>query len=388
MALNINGRMKVKTLKEDFKKEFGLTLRVYDGRSFADDDATLASIRKGDSKGGEFSPKRNMKVGNFEEKMMDLFGIKVQIAGSDDSYLCDNDLTLAGALEVDEKKMNKKSKQINSDLNNDTENSGKKKTIKLTVFNDDGGYFTAGIVTDPIVKDKLRERIEECDVSSWMDFGDGYDYFEASDYTDIVVAYGPDIRDSTIILEKEKKDGYFEEYFSENIDDTEIHTFTISYPDHYPDPSKYAHDDLVFFNQKYEKRIRYSVLLELDEEELQMDNIYIGAISMEELYTDDEIVDVLLYISKDKALEYAKEYNDNYKHEYGKEYYPDDELYDAIDDIIGLIFREDSPSGLKEKILKNHSLQVENTEGKGEWENNYVRVTDMDGEVLFEEGEY
>jgi hypothetical protein len=52
MALNINGRMKVKTLKSEFKDEFGLTLRVYDGRSFADEDATLASIRKGDSKGG------------------------------------------------------------------------------------------------------------------------------------------------------------------------------------------------------------------------------------------------------------------------------------------------------------------------------------------------
>ena len=51
MALNINGRMKVKTLKANFLEEFGLTLRVYDGRSFADPEATLASIRKGDSKG-------------------------------------------------------------------------------------------------------------------------------------------------------------------------------------------------------------------------------------------------------------------------------------------------------------------------------------------------
>jgi hypothetical protein len=45
MGLNIDGRMKVKTLKDQFKKEFGLTLRVYDGRKFADGDATLASIR-------------------------------------------------------------------------------------------------------------------------------------------------------------------------------------------------------------------------------------------------------------------------------------------------------------------------------------------------------
>jgi len=48
MALNISGRMKVKTLKAGFKENFGLTLRVYDGRSFADDNATLAATRKGD----------------------------------------------------------------------------------------------------------------------------------------------------------------------------------------------------------------------------------------------------------------------------------------------------------------------------------------------------
>ena len=112
MALKIDGRMKVKSLKEAFKKEFGLTLRVYDGRGFADDEATLASIRKKDDiKGGEFSPKRNMKIGNFEDKMMDIFGIKTQIAGSDDSYLCDDDKTLAAAQEADEKLMEKRAKR-------------------------------------------------------------------------------------------------------------------------------------------------------------------------------------------------------------------------------------------------------------------------------------
>lgn len=111
MALSIKGRMKVKTLKADFKEEFGLTLRVYDGRSFADDNATLAAIRKNDNKGGEFSPKRNTKVGNLEDKIMDIFGIKTQVASSDDSYLCDNDFTLAKALEADGKLMDKRGKR-------------------------------------------------------------------------------------------------------------------------------------------------------------------------------------------------------------------------------------------------------------------------------------
>lgn len=108
MALNINGRMKVKTLKSDFKKEFGLNIRIYDGREFANKDATLASVRKSDSIGGEFSPARNTKVGNLEDKIMELFGFKTQISGSDDSYLCENDHTLAKALEVDKNLMMKR----------------------------------------------------------------------------------------------------------------------------------------------------------------------------------------------------------------------------------------------------------------------------------------
>jgi hypothetical protein len=111
MALNINGRMKVKTLRSEFKTEFGLTLRIYDGRSFADEDSTLASIRKGDSKGGEFAPQRNTKIGTFEIKMMNMFGIKVQVSGSDDSYLCNDELTIAGAQEEDKRKVEKKEKK-------------------------------------------------------------------------------------------------------------------------------------------------------------------------------------------------------------------------------------------------------------------------------------
>ena len=117
--MKIDGRMKVKTLKSQFKSEFGLTLRVYDGRSFAADESTLASIRKGDAKGGEFSPRKNTKVGNFENKIIELFGIKNQIAGSDDSYLCDNDITLAKALVDDEAFLSRREKKKSKITEND-----------------------------------------------------------------------------------------------------------------------------------------------------------------------------------------------------------------------------------------------------------------------------
>jgi hypothetical protein len=92
---SISGKMKVKTLKANFKEAFGSSLRVYVGQKFADDDATLASIRKDDAKGGEVKANGNMLVGNFEEKILEEFGIKVQVATPDDSALVDNKLSLS-----------------------------------------------------------------------------------------------------------------------------------------------------------------------------------------------------------------------------------------------------------------------------------------------------
>ncbi|WP_104748578.1 hypothetical protein [Helicobacter cetorum] len=95
--LKVRSNMKVKTLRAEFKKAFGATLRVYKGSQFADDEATLASIRKGDVKGGDFSVGGNTKVGNFEDKMLEHFGIKTQVANKDDSKLADNSITLTQA---------------------------------------------------------------------------------------------------------------------------------------------------------------------------------------------------------------------------------------------------------------------------------------------------
>ena len=40
--------------------------------------------------GKALSVAKNMKVGNLEGKFEEEFGLKVQVAGSDDSYLCNN----------------------------------------------------------------------------------------------------------------------------------------------------------------------------------------------------------------------------------------------------------------------------------------------------------
>ena len=92
----IDGRMTVRTLKESFKNEFEGTLRVYNGREKADDNVTLATIRKVDDvKSGDYVCRASRTVGKFEEEMMEVFGIKVQVASPDDWVLALDGITLA-----------------------------------------------------------------------------------------------------------------------------------------------------------------------------------------------------------------------------------------------------------------------------------------------------
>lgn len=97
----LDGRMKVKTLKDNFKKNFGSTLRVYKSATcrgaFADDNATLASIRAEGKAGGELTFGGNLKVGNFEKKVAEMYGIGVQVANSDNTKLADDNVTLVAA---------------------------------------------------------------------------------------------------------------------------------------------------------------------------------------------------------------------------------------------------------------------------------------------------
>lgn len=93
----IDGRMKVRTLKAQFKATFGACLRVYKNKHFADDEATLASIRDEGAKGGALTVGGNIKVGSFEQKIKELYGIEVQVANADDTKLSNNNITLAAA---------------------------------------------------------------------------------------------------------------------------------------------------------------------------------------------------------------------------------------------------------------------------------------------------
>ena len=98
--LRIDSRMKVKTFKANFKKAFGATLRVYTTatcKAIADDEATLGSLMTPGAKGGEQTFGPNLKVGSFEKKVTEMYGIGVQVANPADTKLSDNSITLAAA---------------------------------------------------------------------------------------------------------------------------------------------------------------------------------------------------------------------------------------------------------------------------------------------------
>ena len=92
--VSVSGRMKVGTLKKDFKEAFGVNIRVYNGKKFADDDATLASIRaEGAPKSGEVKIVGQSKVKTVEDAFKKELGITIQIEDKKGG-LADNAVTL------------------------------------------------------------------------------------------------------------------------------------------------------------------------------------------------------------------------------------------------------------------------------------------------------
>jgi hypothetical protein len=92
--ISAHGRTKVATLKKEFKAAYGVGIRIYNGVKFADDGATLASIRpEGKTSDGAIKIDGKMLVGNVEKKFLDVLGVKVQIENRQGD-LADNGVTL------------------------------------------------------------------------------------------------------------------------------------------------------------------------------------------------------------------------------------------------------------------------------------------------------
>jgi hypothetical protein len=96
-SLKIDGRMKVKTVRENFKETYGFCLRVYNTQNhFVDDDDLICAVRQDDNadKSGDITINPEWTIDEFEKKVMEIFGVKVQVYTPDDTKLADNDIKL------------------------------------------------------------------------------------------------------------------------------------------------------------------------------------------------------------------------------------------------------------------------------------------------------
>ena len=91
--LKVDGRMTVKSLKSKFKEEFGLEIRIYDGKKLAE-EGTLASLKKEGKEGGEISMNLRQLVSTLETQFADKYGIRINVVANDGS-LADNKKSLA-----------------------------------------------------------------------------------------------------------------------------------------------------------------------------------------------------------------------------------------------------------------------------------------------------
>ena len=98
----IASNKKLKTIQAEFKDNFGLTLRIYKGKQFADPDLTIAGLNKKTSqdiqaKNDDLSIKASTKIGDFEKLIEKHFGLTIQVANEFDTYCVNDKYTLGQA---------------------------------------------------------------------------------------------------------------------------------------------------------------------------------------------------------------------------------------------------------------------------------------------------
>ena len=94
----LNKNTTVADLRKEFNETFGAQIKVYNGRSVADESATLGTL--GLSKEGVFVCRSSLTVGSFIERMSEEFGLKVKVYTCDEWVAVLDGLTLESAGKV------------------------------------------------------------------------------------------------------------------------------------------------------------------------------------------------------------------------------------------------------------------------------------------------
>ncbi|NDY94124.1 hypothetical protein [Wenzhouxiangella limi] len=254
-----------------------------------------------------------------------------------------------------------------------------KKLIRVTIVNT-GGAFSAGFIDDADLANQIKTAIAKDSLNCSMELDNG-EYFETYNHANILDIKAPSISGASIIIEEsndvdeqydfERKYKYVSEL---GIDESPVNTFTSSIPEASHKITDYADDTLIFYSRKVEKRIHYPAPIERhDGDEFELANVYLGSMNMEKTISPDQILQDFLYIPKAEAADYCKEFlGDRY----------DDNC--ALSDHMSAIYIEAPDLG--KKIREKHLVYPGDIEGKGEWDSEYIRITTLEDEDLFEDG--
>ena len=220
-----------------------------------------------------------------------------------------------------------------------------------------GAEITVGLIEDENEKEFILEQIENDEVYPDM-YSDNID-ISHSNYDQIIGCYGPDISQG---CERLTLSEYIEDKIVNTIDlDLNLNVFTYSNPDYYNVNNK---NSLMFAIAITEKRIHYPVIIELeDHETFDIDNVFIGTLNTDETIESFEIIYNVYYLrnkDKNKIL---------------KEYLEDNFIENDFELLIEAL------AELDKTILKPFLCDNLDIEGKGESEETFIRIIDLNEDI-------
>jgi hypothetical protein len=246
-----------------------------------------------------------------------------------------------------------------------------------------GGEFAYGIVESEEKLAILKEKMENGSISLNMCDEDGNElmFYECDDQ--LLQCYGPDINYSTVSIsiysDEDCEDELEEIVSSKQTDKVGFNIFTYDTPWYSQEKLEdFSSEALQYGGYYTEKRIHFPAVINIEDgEKFNPNFVYIGTTNMDDTLSDHEIVSIVLYIPDERA----KEILDIYLEENN-----DEDLSDYIADIYN-----DIRNGQYEdisQILRECESIVLDIEGKGESEEHYSVVKDLNGDVLCEGDEY
>ena len=287
-----------------------------------------------------------------------------------------------------------------SNLNNDTDEkkilsinqpiknlkATKEKIIRIT-FSGNGGEFTADTIHDEELVDLLKRKIDNGGMSSYCELDDG-DYFDAVIYDSFFHIYGVDIPNSNLLIEDsiadKDQDGIenieFKKIFEGSVEDSNINTFQFSCPWTY---DQIKEGGLSIQTSNYQE-ITDIYILKIEENcDFDLKDIYAGFMLMDEsFFTNDQILEKLLYIPKQKLKIIFDDYVKQWPESKGSfEVQNDEERREIMAEWLeGQLFKDD----FVDNLVNEYNINCFDISSESGSENPRLIIGDKSGDNIFE----